>query len=122
MKYFFLAEGWQIKRVWEAGQLWNEIAWRRKPYIEAMGKYMIDRTEEMLLFKVEDAVGMIEVMPSPQDSTGQSNNQRNQSNQPNPTSNNPDQQLSAPIHQVRITRLLTAEQVLERITPIDQLN
>jgi hypothetical protein len=109
MKYFFLAEGWQIKRVWQAGQLWNELAWRRKPYIESMGKYLIDNAEEMVLFKVEDAVGMIEVVLPP-------SHQSTPADRPGQN----DQAAIAPVHQVRITRLVSAEQVLERITPIDK--
>ncbi len=64
MKYFFLSEGWRIGRVWELGGLWDELAWRRKPEINQMAIYMIEKGERLWLYRVEDAVIMLEVMPS----------------------------------------------------------
>jgi hypothetical protein len=97
MKYFFLSQGWQIRRVWETSGLWNERAWRRKPQISNMGIYLVDRSETMALFKVEDAVQMVEVIPEDR-ARGKS---------------------EVAIAQVRIKRLISAEQALERITPIN---
>jgi hypothetical protein len=96
MKYFFLSQGWQIRRVWETSGLWNERAWRRKPVISKMGIYLVDRSEKMSLYKVEDAVQMVEVIP--EDDASSKN--------------------EVAIAQVRIKRLISAEQALERITPI----
>jgi hypothetical protein len=97
MKYFFLSQGWQIRRVWETSGLWNERVWRRKPQISKMGIYLVDHTETMALFKVEDAVQMVEVIPEAD--AGRKN--------------------EVAIAQVRIKRLISAEQALERITPIN---
>ncbi len=97
MKYFFLAQGWHIRRVWETTGLWNERVWRRKPLISKLGVYLVDRTEEMALYKVEDAVQMVEVIPE-EHANGKS---------------------EVAIAQVRIKRLISAEQALERITPIN---
>ncbi len=97
MKYFFLSQGWQIRRVWEPSGLWNERVWRRKPQISKMGIYLVDRAEKMALYKVEDAVQMVEVIPE-EPASGKS---------------------EVAIAQVRITRLISAEQALERITPIN---
>lgn len=95
MKYFFLSQGWQIRRVWETSGLWNERVWRRKPQISNMGVYLVDRSEKMALYKAEDAVQMVEVIP--EEDAGSKN--------------------EVAIAQVRIKRLITAEQALERITP-----
>jgi hypothetical protein len=43
MKYFFLSQGWQIRRVWETSGLWNERVWRRKPQISKMGIYLVEK-------------------------------------------------------------------------------
>jgi hypothetical protein len=91
MKYFFLSQGWQIRRVWETSGLWNERVWRRKPQIDRMGVYLVDAAEKMALYKVEDAVQMVEVTP--------------------------EAHTDPAIAQVRIKRLISAEQALERITP-----
>ncbi|WP_242041257.1 hypothetical protein [Leptolyngbya sp. FACHB-261] len=93
MKYFFLAQGWHVGRIWAAGGLWSETAWRRKPRIELMGLYPVDQGESMWLYRVEDAVLMVEVTPE---------------------SGHPD----ANIGQVVLKRLITADQALERITAL----
>jgi hypothetical protein len=65
MKYFFLSEGWEVGRIWELGGLWNEIAWRRKPQIEQMTVCIWENNEKLWLYRVEDAVLMVEVKPTP---------------------------------------------------------
>lgn len=65
MKYFFLSEGWVIGRVWELGGLWNEADWRRKPQIEPMNLWILEQGEKLWLYRVEDAVLMVEVKPTP---------------------------------------------------------
>lgn len=79
MKYFFLAEGWTHGRVWELGGLWDENHWRRKPLIERLDlaiqqRHLADEAisgskselETLWLYRVEDAVLMIEVKPQSQ--------------------------------------------------------
>ncbi|CAN1209734.1 Lipoyl-binding domain-containing protein [Tumidithrix helvetica PCC 7403] len=102
MKYFFLSQGWQVSRVWEASGLWNERVWRRKPLVAKMGIYIVDKTEKMALYKVEDAVHMLEVIPD----------------ELLDRSANTEQLSNNAIGKVRITRLVSAEQALERISPI----
>lgn len=63
MKYFFLSEGWAVGRVWEFGGLWNEVAWRRKPEIQQTNLCMIENGEKLWLYRVEEAVIMVEVSP-----------------------------------------------------------
>lgn len=63
MKYFFLSDGWVVGRVWELGGLWNETAWRRKPQIEQMTLCIWENGEKLWLYRVEDAVLMVEVKP-----------------------------------------------------------
>lgn len=63
MKYFFLSDGWVIGRVWELGGLWNESAWRRKPQIQQMELCIWENEEKLWLYRVEDAVLMVEVKP-----------------------------------------------------------
>lgn len=100
MKYFFLTQGWRLRRVWEVSGLWNEMAWRRKPIIIPIGVYLVDGKEEMILYKVEEVIQAIEVIPEELQKSSESSDS-------NPA-----------IAQVRITRLLSAEQVLERIRPL----
>ncbi|HIK54713.1 MAG TPA: hypothetical protein IGS37_06090 [Synechococcales cyanobacterium M55_K2018_004] len=64
MKYFFLTDGWTIGRVWEFGGLWDEFAWRRKPDIERLNLCIQERGERKWLYRVEDAVLMVEVKPT----------------------------------------------------------
>ncbi|MBD2021136.1 hypothetical protein H6F43_13200 [Leptolyngbya sp. FACHB-36] len=66
MKYFFLSDGWAIGRVWELGGLWNETAWRRKPEINRMDLCIWEHGEKLWLYRVEDAVLMVEVQPTVQ--------------------------------------------------------
>ncbi len=63
MKYFFLSDGWIIGRVWELGGLWDESAWRRKPQIQQMELCIWENEEKLWLYRVEDAVLMVEVKP-----------------------------------------------------------
>lgn len=63
MKYFFLSDGWTIGRVWEFGGLWNESAWQRKPDIQQLDLCIWEQTEKLWLYRVEDAVLMVEVQP-----------------------------------------------------------
>lgn len=79
-------------RVWEFGGLWNENAWRRRPQIEQLNVGIVEQGQSLLLYEVEDAVLMVEVIPTRQ------------------ASNSP-----ATIGQVVLKRLITAEQVIERL-------
>ncbi|WP_017712843.1 hypothetical protein [Prochlorothrix hollandica] len=74
MKYFFLTDEWTIGRVWELGGLWNSLLWRRSPIIEPMGLALIpggsmgsiaegEASHGLRLYRVEDAVFMLEVNP-----------------------------------------------------------
>ncbi|NDJ17386.1 hypothetical protein [Myxacorys almedinensis] len=63
MKYFFLTDGWAVGRVWELGGLWNELSWRRKPHIEQTTVCVWENDEKLWLYRVEDAVLMVEVKP-----------------------------------------------------------
>jgi hypothetical protein len=64
VKYFFLSEGWNIGRVWEFGGLWDEIAWRRKPDIQKTNLCILEKGQRLWLYRVEDAVLMVEVRPT----------------------------------------------------------
>ena len=63
MKYFFLSDGWVVGRVWELGGLWNEGAWRRRPEIHQLELCIWENGEKLWLYRVEDAVLMLEVRP-----------------------------------------------------------
>lgn len=63
VKYFFLSEGWVIGRVWELGGLWDELSWRRKPDLHKLDLSIVERDETLWLYRVEDAVLMVEVKP-----------------------------------------------------------
>ena len=89
MKYFFLSHGWTTDRVWEFGGLWNEIAWQRKPMIKKLGLYIEETTEKLWLYQVEDDVLMVEVRP--------------------------EGDTDIPIGQVVLKRLMTADQVIEKL-------
>ena len=95
MKYFFLSDGWTVGRVWESAGLWSEVAWRRKPDIEKMNVSILEQGEKLWLYRVEDAVLMVEVRPT-------------ESAELNPN--------TQAIGQVVLKRLITAEQVLERLS------
>jgi hypothetical protein len=94
VKYFFLSEGWTIGRVWGVGGLWNETAWRRLPDIQKLNLCLWDQNEKMWLYRVEDAILMVEVKATPAH-----------------LANNPGQNIG----NVVLTRLITADQVLERL-------
>lgn len=53
-------------RVWELGGLWNEAAWRRKPQIQRMDLCIWEQGKKLWLYRVEDAVLMLEVQPTEQ--------------------------------------------------------
>lgn len=93
MKYFFLSEGWTTGRIWEFGGLWDEFAWQRKPQIKKMLLNIIENGETLWLYQVEDAVLMVEVRPVTESARA--------------------------IGQVVLKRLMTAEQVLERLCTVD---
>ncbi|MEB3831091.1 hypothetical protein [Phormidium sp. CCY1219] len=92
MKYFFLTEGWTVGRVWGVEGLWNAIAWRREPAIERINLSIVEHEEILWLYRVEDAVIMVEVKPKVPDASGASS-----------------------IGQVFLRRLMSAEQVIERL-------
>ncbi|NET52056.1 MAG: hypothetical protein F6K09_26200 [Merismopedia sp. SIO2A8] len=94
MKYFFLLDGWTIGRVWEFGGLWNEVAWQRPPEIERTNLQIIENGEPLWLYRVEEAVLMVEVLPD-----------ANHPSQPDPQN----------IGQVVLKRLISAEQAIERL-------
>jgi hypothetical protein len=94
VKYFFLSDGWTIGRVWELGGLWNDAAWRRKPEIQRMELCIWEQGEKLWLYRVEDAVIMVEVQPTDQAVIDQS---------------------AKGIGQVVLKRLITAEQIIERL-------
>jgi hypothetical protein len=92
VKYFFLTEGWTVGRVWGVEGLWNELAWRRAPQIERMNLCLLESSEKLWLYRVEDPVIMVEVKPLPE------------ANLPPST-----------IGQVFIRRLMSGDQVLARL-------
>ncbi|MFM7408224.1 MAG: hypothetical protein ACKO3K_16600 [Cuspidothrix sp.] len=63
MKYFFLAEGWKIGRVWASDGLWQMISWRREPEIKQLNLCLTENQELMWLYQVEEAIVTIEVKP-----------------------------------------------------------
>ncbi|MEL6384474.1 MAG: hypothetical protein AAFQ89_18860 [Cyanobacteria bacterium J06626_18] len=93
MKYFFLSDGWTTGRVWEFGGIWDEVGWQRKPHLEQMDLCIIENGEKLWLYQVEEAVLMVEVRPSAQQST--------------------------PIGQVVLKRLITAHQVIDHLCAAD---
>lgn len=78
--------------MWEFGGLWNEAAWRRRPEIEQTNLSILENGEKMWLYRVEDAVLMLEVRPI-------------DSNSAKPE--------ARAIGQVVLKRLITAEQAIE---------
>ncbi len=95
MKYFFLSDGWTVGRVWQFGGLWNELAWRRGPEIHKTSLGIVEQNEKLWLYQVEDTIIMVEVKPP---SSGQANS--------------PGQSIG----QVVLKRLMSAEQVIERLS------
>jgi hypothetical protein len=91
MKYFFLADGWTYKRVWEFGGLWNYDEWRREPHIQQLNIGIVEQSQTLWLYQVEDPVLMVEVVPIEQSDIVHS------------------------IGQVVLKRLITPEQVLEQL-------
>lgn len=91
MKYFFLTEGWTVGRVWAVDGLWQVISWRRQPDIQRLNICLVENTEIFWLYRVEDVIMTVEVkaMISVQQSKS--------------------------IGQVVLKRLMTAEQVIERL-------
>lgn len=75
--------------MWEFGGLWNEIAWQRKPIIKKLDLHIEESSEKLWLYQVEDDVLMVEVLP--------------------------EDAVAGPIGQVVLKRLITAEQVIERL-------
>lgn len=94
MKYFFLTEGWTVGRVWGVEGLWNAVAWRREPEIEKINFCIVENNDEKLwLYRVEDSVIMVEVKPISPSSSGASS-----------------------IGQVVLRRLMSGDQVIERLS------
>lgn len=94
MKYFFLTDGWTVGRVWASDGLWSETAWRRQPDIERMNLCLVEESEKLWLYRVEDDVLTVEVKliaTAQGASTAQA------------------------IGQVVLKRLISAEQVIERL-------
>lgn len=91
MKYFFLTEGWTIGRVWASEGLWQITAWRRQPDMKRLNISLVENNELMWLYRIEDAVITVEVKPTPSAIVSQT------------------------IGQVVLKRLMSAEQVIERL-------
>ncbi|PSF35294.1 hypothetical protein C7H19_17195 [Aphanothece hegewaldii CCALA 016] len=98
MKYFFLSEGWIVGRVWEFGGLWDTNAWRRQPKIQRLNIGIVEREEILWLYEVEEAVLMLEVAPG-----------------------NTVADTVPTIGQVVLRRLMSAEQVIERLRDADEM-
>ena len=97
VKYFFLSDGWKVGRVWGVGGEWSHAAWRRPPDIQQLNICLSNGNEKMWLYRVEDAVLMVEVQPAVRPDPA------------DPAKN---------IGNVTLTRLIDAEQVLERLGAI----
>jgi len=95
VKYFFLSEGWTYGRVWSSDGLWNETTWRRKPDIQRLNLYFIEQSEELWLYRVEDTILTVEVKPVAPGQVDRASNT---------------------IGQVVLKRLISADQVLERLS------
>ena len=98
VKYFFLSDGWTIGRVWELGGLWNETAWRRKPEIKRVELCIWEQGGKLWLYRVEDAVLMVEVKPTAEAQAASEQT----------------------IGQVVLKRLITADQAIERLSTVSQ--
>lgn len=99
VKYFFLSDGWTVGRAWELGGLWNEKSWRRRPHIDCTHLSILEQAEKLWLYQVEEAVLMVEVKPT---------------DQANPA--------AQAIGQVVLKRLITAEQVIERLCTAESIS
>lgn len=94
MKYFFLTDGWTVGRVWGSDGLWSETAWRRRPDIQRINLCLVEASEKLWLYRVEDEVLTIEVKPM---AIAQS------------------EPVTQAIGQVVLKRLISAEQVIDRL-------
>ncbi len=92
MKYFFLSEDWTVGRVWASDGLWQVAAWRRQPDIEQINLCLVEKNELLWLYRVEDAILTVEVKPKTLIDT-----------------------TTQVIGQVVLKRLMSAEQVIERL-------
>jgi hypothetical protein len=92
VKYFFLSEGWAIGRVWASDGLWQISAWRRQPDIQRLNICLVEDNELLWLYRVEEAVLTVEVKPITPEIASQV------------------------IGQVVLKRLMSAEQVIERLS------
>ncbi len=98
MKYFFLTEGWVTGRVWSTEGLWSEAQWRRQPQIERLPIVIAENGDRLQLYRVEPMILMVEVRPS--------------------TANSPTAMVNdrpGGIGQVVLKRLISADQVLDRL-------
>jgi hypothetical protein len=100
VKYFFLTQGWTVGRVWGSDGLWNETAWRRQPEIQQLNICLVEASEKLWLYRVEDAVLTVEVRPITTD-LGKVSGQA--------------------IGQVVLKRLISAEQVIERLSAAEAM-
>ncbi|NJR64564.1 MAG: hypothetical protein HC772_03310 [Leptolyngbyaceae cyanobacterium CRU_2_3] len=98
MKYFFLSDGWSVGRVWEFGGLWNEASWRRKPEIHQTSLCIWENSEKLWLYRVEEAVLMVEVKP---------------------TGGTLENSVTRTIGQVVLKRLITADQAIDLLSKAD---
>ncbi|MGB7056258.1 MAG: hypothetical protein WBD58_01000, partial [Geitlerinemataceae cyanobacterium] len=87
---FFLSEGWMVTRTWGSEGLWNVNAWRREPKIEQVNLCLVEQDEKLWLYRVEEAVVMVEVKPIRDPTSAQET-----------------------IGQVVLKRLMSAEQAIE---------
>lgn len=94
MKYFFLTEGWKVGRVWADEGLWQTTAWRRQPEIQRIDVCLEEKNEVLWLHRVENIIVMVEVNPILPPATNGSGQK---------------------IGQVVLKRLMSAEQVIERL-------
>ncbi len=95
VKYFFLSDSWTTGRVWEFGGLWNETAWHRQAHLQQQSLCIQENGETLWLYQVEEAVLMVEVVPK---------------------------ETAHPIiGQVVLKRLLSAEQVIDRLCQEDTI-
>lgn len=95
MKYFFLTDGWTVSRVWAFDGLWSETAWRRQPDIQRINLCLVEKSEKLWLYRVEEEILTVEVKPTALSASS------------DPSAQN--------IGQVVLKRLISAEQVLERL-------
>lgn len=84
--------------MWEFGGLWDFSVWQRQPHIKPLNLGIIDKQEIFWLYQVEDAVLMVEVKPT-----------------------TPTQDQTKPFGQVLLRRLISADQVIERLTVVEEV-